>query len=69
MTEVCALTAVLLCWFPCYTSEWRSALSLQIPLTSCALFFRVLLKLEEFSPKFTYFLEYTVFFYIFAKVD
>ena len=55
--------------FPCYTSECRSALSLQIPLTFCALFFCVLLKLEEISPRFRYFLEYTVRFYIFGKME
>ena len=55
--------------FPCYMSEWRSALSLQIPLTFCALFFCVLLKLEEISPRFRYFLEYMVRFYIFVKLE
>ena len=55
--------------FPCCTSGCRSALSLQIPLTFCALFFCVLLKLEEISPRFRYFLEYTVRFYIFLKLE
>ena len=34
----------------------------------CALSFCVLLKLEEISPRFRYFLEYTVRFYIFVKL-
>ena len=55
--------------FPCYTSQWRSALSLHIPLTFCALFFYVSLKLEEIAAGFRYFLEYTVRFYIFVKLE
>ena len=44
-------------------------MSLQILLTFCALFFCVLLKLEENSPRFRYFPEYTVRFYIFVKME
>ena len=65
---VCALNAVVVC-FPCYTSECRSALSLQILLAFCALFFCVLLNLEEILPRFGYVPECTVRFYIFVKLE
>ena len=56
-------------WYVFPLTRMNVILSLQILLTFCALFFCVLLQLEESSPRFRNFPEYTFSLYIFVKLE